>query len=98
MKLPAASTLASLLLLSPVAGASEAPGPEPAAKPIPTSLNRPAVDGLSDAELEQVLQLLKENFINPKALKDEEMRRATVQGVLDRISPGAAILQVATGE
>jgi hypothetical protein len=101
MKLSAVSTL---LMMSLATGLAQAPGggakeaAKPAAAPAAVSATRSAVDELSDAELEQVLQLLKENFINPSALSDEELRRATVQGMLDRIAPGAAIQKGPTGE
>jgi len=91
MKFPAASTLAALLLLSLATGRAQTP--EAAAQPAPGPTTRMAVDGMSEAELDQVIQLLKENFITPAALSESEMRRATVQGLLDRIAPGAAILQ-----
>src|SRR5205823_595741 len=51
------------------------------------------VDALSDAELEQVIHLLKDNYLKPEALGEVEQRRATVQGLLDRIAPGASILE-----
>jgi hypothetical protein len=99
MKLSAASTLATLLLMSPATGWTEAPaaGADRAGVATPASVTRTAVDGLSEAELDQVLRLLKENFINPTALNEAEMRRATVQGLLARIAPGASILQVPAG-
>ncbi len=95
MKFSAAPALAALLLLVPGIARSQTPEPalEPAAKPAPAPTTRALVDGLSEAELEQTIQLLKENFINPAALNEAEMRRATVQGLLDRIAPGASILQ-----
>lgn len=101
MKLAAVPTL---LLMSLAAGLAQAPEAgtkdkaKPAAAQAPVSATRTAVDELSDAELEQVLQLLKENFINPSSLSDEELRRATVQGILDRIAPGAAIQKGPGGE
>jgi hypothetical protein len=93
MKFLVASVLASLFLMPLTIGRAQTPEPEPPAKPAAASATRTSVDGLSEAELDQVLQLLKENFINPAALNEGEMRRATVQGLLDRIAPGAGILQ-----
>ena len=81
-----------------------APTPKPAAKPPkpakpgepPTT--RTAVDALTDAELDQVISLLKDNFINPDALSDDELKRAGVQGLIERIAPGASIIEAtATG-
>ena len=101
MKFPAAPTLVSLLLIVPGLGLLAATGAEPqppASKPPAASAAsasplRTAVDGLTDAELDQVLQLLKDNYITPASLSDSEIRRATVQGLLDRIAPGASIQQ-----
>jgi hypothetical protein len=57
----------------------------------PALSTRAAVDALNDAELDQVISLLKENYIHPEALSDSEMKRASVQGILDRIAPGASL-------
>lgn len=92
MKFSAASALAALLFLPPVFARSQTP----AARPAPAVTTRTLVDALSEAELDQVLQMLRENFINPAALNEAEMRRAAVQGLLDRIAPGASILPAAT--
>lgn len=96
MKIPVVPAFAALLLLTSAVARAQIPDapPESAPKPARASSTQTVVDGLSEGELEQVLQLLKENFINPAAFDDGEMRRATVQGLLDRIAPGASILQV----
>ncbi len=76
-----------------------APVPKPIAKPRPTPkpgeppTTRSAVDALGDADLEQVISLLKDNYIDPDALSDDELKRATVQGIIDRLAPGAAIVE-----
>jgi Peptidase family S41 len=57
--------------------------------PAPTT--RSMVDALNDAELDQVISLLKENYIHPDALSESEIKRASVQGILDRIAPGASL-------
>lgn len=75
------------------------PPPKPAPKPPkPTKPGEPlttrsAVDSLTDAELDQVISLLKENYINPDALAEDDLKRATVQGIIDRIAPGARIVE-----
>lgn len=97
MKFPVVFALAALPLFSPApirAQAPEVPS-EPAAKSPPLT-TRTAVDSLNDTELDQVLQLLKDNYIKPAALDEAEQRRATVQGLLDRIAPGAAIMTAPT--
>jgi hypothetical protein len=62
-----------------------------AASDAPALSTRAAVDALNDAELDQVISLLKENYIHPEALSDSEMKRASVQGILDRLAPGASL-------
>jgi hypothetical protein len=100
MKFPVASALAALALLSPNLARAQSPEPpaEPAPRPTPLT-TRAAVDALNDAELDQVIKLLKENYITPAALGEAEQRRAVVQGLLDRLAPGAAIVAAtASGE
>ena len=83
MKSLAASALAALLLLpSPLR--ADAP-----AKPPRTA----AIDALSDADLGEIETLLRDRYIAPDALSEEQLKRATIQGLLDRIGPGASILQ-----
>jgi Peptidase family S41 len=74
--------------------------PKPAARPAPAPskpgqppTTRTAVDALSEAELDEVISQLKDNYIDAGALSDEELKRATVQGILDRIAPGASIVE-----
>jgi hypothetical protein len=96
MKSPVASALAALLLASSAVCAEPS---EPAPKATPAPANRKAVDSLTDAELDEVLQLLKDNFIKPAALDPAELKRGAMHGLLDRIAPGASILEApaATG-
>ena len=65
----------------------------PLPKPGEPLTTRRAVDSLTDAELDQVISLLRENYIAPDALTDDEIKRASVQGIIDRIAPGAALAQ-----
>ena len=62
-------------------------------KPGEPLTTRAAIDSLSDADLDQVISLLKDNYINPDALSDDELKRATVQGIIDRLAPGASIAE-----
>ena len=62
-------------------------------KPGEPLTTRAAVDSLSDADLDHVIALLKDNYISPDALSDDELKRATVQGIIDRLAPGAAIAE-----
>lgn len=47
---------------------------------------------MGPADLQQVIQLLKANYINPAALNEAELNRAMLSGVLDRLGGGAILL------
>jgi C-terminal processing protease CtpA/Prc len=47
---------------------------------------------LSPADVQTALSLLKKNFTNPEAVDDSELNRATLQGLLVRLSKGLALL------
>lgn len=47
---------------------------------------------MSPADLQQAVQLLKSNYINPDALNETELNRAMLSGLLNRLSGGAALL------
>ena len=83
MKVFQAIALAALLH-SAIIHADESPQPKP------LSL-REAVDALTDADLKELLQLLKDNYIKPDSLGDEALSRATIQGLIDRLAPGVSL-------
>ncbi|MEA3213844.1 MAG: carboxyl-terminal processing protease [Chthoniobacter sp.] len=101
--------LAALLFASTAPLLAQAPpAPKPDAPPADTKPAEPAekaaapagnalVDSLTEAELDEVITLLKNNFIKPEALSDKELKRATVQGALARLAPGAALAQAPAG-
>lgn len=97
MKSSVAFALAALSLLPCAFVRGQNATPEPKKKaPVTT---RTAVDAMGDAELDQIIKLLKDNYIKPDALGDTEQRRATVQGLLERLGPGASIVETgANGE
>ncbi len=47
---------------------------------------------MAPADLQQAVQLLKMNYINPDALNEAELNRAMLTGLLTRLSGGAALL------
>ena len=62
------------------------------AKPaLPPTLHE-AVDALSDADLKDVTRILREKYIKPEMLDAAELSRATVQGLVQRLGPGASLL------
>ena len=52
----------------------------------------PFIDSLSQADLQAILPVLKTNFTNPQALGDVELNRATVEGLMTRLSHGVTLL------
>src|SRR3954471_3428542 len=53
---------------------------------------RKAVDALSDPELDQVISLIKQRYIAPGALSDAAVKRATVQGLMERLGASASLV------
>ena len=69
---------ASLLALAATASfAAEIPSP---------------VDALTPADLDEIVPLVRENYIKPEAASELELKRATVQGLIERLGPGAALV------
>ena len=56
---------------------------------------RDAVDALSDADLKEFLNVLREHYIAASKIDDTELARARVQGLLERLAPGATLLPTA---
>ena len=84
---------------SPVAEptASPSPTPTPAPTPTPTPLTtRELINGLNDDDVEKALQTFKEGFFDGSKVDEREMKRATLEGVVRRLSPGAAIVSAST--
>lgn len=85
------------LLCGAMASAQTTPTP-PAAKPAATPTPRPAVSAneivnkMSPADLQQVIQLLRSNYIEPAALNETELNRAMLTGVLARLGNGVMLL------
>ena len=55
------------------------------------------IDSLQPADLQQVIPLLKSNFINPTALNEVELNRATLQGLIARLGHGAVATEQCGG-
>ena len=75
---------------SPTAAPTAAPvaTPPPAAPPTAESL----INGMGSADLNQAIQALKSNYINPDALTETELDRATLAGLLARLGRGVMLL------
>lgn len=88
---------------SPSASATDAQGKltaSPTATPEKTAVSPSAsstsaqtlIDSLAPADIDEAVRALKSNFIDPSALKDQEITRATLQGLLARLHGGVVLL------
>src|ERR1700704_2557988 len=91
----------SLLAQQPSPSPSPSPSPEPSPSPssLPSPTPTPAVrtireliNGLKDEDVEKALQTFKEGFFDSSKVDDKEMRRAALEGLVKRLSPGAALV------
>jgi hypothetical protein len=64
--------------------------PSPSASGAPTAED--LINSLGQADLQAIITLLKSNFTNPDAITDTELGRATVQGLIARLSHGIMLL------
>jgi C-terminal processing protease CtpA/Prc len=63
----------------------------------PKSL-RDLVNQLDQAGLQQVIEQLRSNYVDPSALTNQEITQAAVEGLLSRLGPGATIQTRAEAE
>lgn len=70
--------------------AARGQSPSPTASPIPSAAT--LIETMAPADLQQVVQLLKNNYINPAALNETALNRAMVSGVLTRLGRGVMLL------
>jgi Peptidase family S41 len=66
-----------------------AQSPSPSASPANAQA---LIDSLAPAEIDEAVRALKSNFVDPNALKDQEITRATLQGLLARLRGGVVLL------
>ncbi len=66
--------------------------PSPTPKPVASAGMKTLIDSLAPAEIDETIRVLKSNFIDPNALKDQEINRATLEGLLARLHGGAILL------
>ncbi|MFV0337181.1 MAG: S41 family peptidase [Chthoniobacterales bacterium] len=50
------------------------------------------IDVLNEAQLEQAVQLLQKNFVNPASLQKQKLLQARLNGLLERLGSGADII------
>ncbi|HEY1582258.1 MAG TPA: S41 family peptidase [Chthoniobacterales bacterium] len=94
----------SLTILFFVAALAQAqPATRPSATPAPSATPKasPAdasgVDALDAAALEKAIDLIRKHYINPAALDETAMKRATLDGLLDRLDGGLRLLPAHSG-
>ena len=83
--------LAAAVIIGLASGVS-AQTPAASAGPSASAQAKVAVDSLSPTEMEETIRTLKSNFVDPNALKDQEINRATLEGLLTRLHGGAMLL------
>jgi hypothetical protein len=83
--------VAGALMGSMTSGIS-AQTPGPTAAPSASAELKVTVDSLAPAEMEETIRTLKSNFVDPNALKDQEINRATLEGLLRRLHGGVMLL------
>ncbi|HEY8902838.1 MAG TPA: S41 family peptidase [Chthoniobacterales bacterium] len=83
--------------------ASASPRPQatptaaPTATPQPAELStREIIDRLSSPDLERAIDALRTNFLKPSLTDDSAVRRATLEGLISRLSPGVSLTTTQT--
>src|SRR4029077_4002457 len=61
-------------------------------KSSPTPTTEELINSLGAADLQAVITLLKNNFTNPDAITETELNRATIEGLMIRLSHGVMLL------
>ena len=83
-----------LALIQPGSAQSPAPSgtPAPAVTPAPPPTTESLINAMGSADLNQAIQALKSNYLNPEALNATELDRATLAGLLGRLGRGVMLL------
>ena len=96
LRLALSFTLAALGLALTHPGSAQSPAPSGTPAPAPTAAAPPTTESLinamGSADLDQAIQALKSNYINPDALTATELNRATLTGLLGRLGRGVMLL------
>ena len=91
MKFPVVPALAALLFATiPLSRAQDAE-----AKSATESSAKNVAESLTEAELDEVIAGIRAHFIKGEALSPLKVKVATVQGLLEQLAPGVAILNAA---
>ncbi len=86
---------ANLVAQTPSGAALQSPSKSPGMPAVSPSISpttEDLVNSLGPADLQAVITLLKSNFVNPDAITDPELSRATVEGLMARLQRGVMLL------
>jgi hypothetical protein len=91
---------ANLSAQSPAKSVAASPSPIPSVTPqaASTPAAKSLVDSMDSADLKEAIQLLKNNYVNPEALNEAELNRATFEGILARLGRGVILLSDSAAE
>ena len=81
------------------------PAQTPVTSPVPSSARKAAgnpaaerrtlIDGLGVNDLAEAMKLLRQNYIDPSGLAETVLARAQLEGLLERLGPGARLVATA---
>lgn len=72
------------------AAAPQSPSPTAAAHPATSP--SPTLETLDAADLQQALPIIRENYVDPAALREQELSRAVLAGLFNRLGNGVILL------
>ena len=85
-------TIAACALIGSMASRIFGQTPTPSAQPTASATTKATVNSLTPLEIDETIRTLRSNFVDPNALKDQEINRATLEGLLTRLHGGATLL------
>lgn len=97
---PFALAAVACAVAAPLRAQEEAsPAPSPAASPAPASGPAPGepLDALDAAQLQNAISVLRRDHVRGSNIDEAAMTRATLEGLLAMLSPGAALASAAAG-
>jgi hypothetical protein len=90
--LPAGITLGQSPSPATPSPTAKAATPSPTPTPTATPTREQLVDSLTPADVQAALGFIKKNFTGAEGVSDDELNRATLQGLLVRLSKGILLL------
>jgi hypothetical protein len=81
----------SLTIFCCIAALGETPPPTPAA-PTPSPSPPSLLETLTAADLQQAIPIIRDHYVNPAALNETELKRATLAGIIEHLGRGVLLL------